>query len=80
VWQALLANFPMNGLCSKCQSGTLAGIFSGFSLGSVFAEKIEFSCSNLINVVEMECVKFSRGTKGHYKLVKDGECIIFLVL
>jgi hypothetical protein len=29
-------------------------VFSGFSLGSVFAEKIEFSC---LNVVETQCVK-----------------------
>jgi hypothetical protein len=34
------------------------GVFSGFSLGSVFAEKIEFSWHlYAINVVEMQSVK-----------------------
>jgi hypothetical protein len=32
------------------------------------------------SVAEMRCVKAGRGTEGHYKLVKDGECIVFLVL
>ena len=33
-----------------------------------------------INVVETECVKAGALYKGHYKLVKDGERIVFLVL
>ena len=32
-----------------------------------------------INVVETQCVK-AGGTEGHYKLVKDGECVVFLLL
>jgi hypothetical protein len=32
-----------------------------------------------ISVVETQCVKVEH-YKGHYKLVKDGECAVFLVL